>query len=167
MNIFDMDNTLIMTDRLNTLAYNYALARLDLPKITGIKRITKNDIFEKHPRLNPAQKRRLAEYKQRFFEENLNLTTPNRALFNMLNSADSVLWTRANKARARSLLRYYRIEKAFKNIVYSSKKDIPGDVNYLCKICDCAPEDLIFYEDEPEIIKELKSLSLNIVVICD
>ncbi|MGU8855878.1 HAD hydrolase-like protein [Clostridium perfringens] len=164
--VFDLDNTLIYTDYLNNAAYNYSLKCNDLSPINNCKRITREIVFESYPQLNNIQKDKIVKLKQQYFINNLHLTKGNDLLIKMLhfeNKDNSILWTSADKTRVAALLDYYDINKLFKNIFFSSKTKVEYDIKKICELHECEEEQLVFYEDDLNVIKELKKLKLNVI----
>ena len=156
--VFDLDNTLIMTDELTNISYNYALAQLGLQPITSI-RITRNIVFANYPSLTDFQRDKIIALKQSYFMDNINLTSLNINLITLLRSkevAHCILWTSADKERVLALLRYYHLEKHFANIVFSKKRMLGDDIKIICDVFNCNSASLLFFEDDAKIVKELK-----------
>lgn len=163
--VFDLDNTLIMTDELNNISYNYALAQFGLHTIETSTRITRSTVLANYPNLADSQREKIIELKQRYFIENINLTSLNMRLTKILQSKEAahcILWTNADKKRVDALLRLYDLEKYFANIVYSEKLMLGHDINEICEYFDCAPASLLFFEDDAKIIEELKALGQKV-----
>ena len=74
-----------------------------------------------------------------------------------------ILWTSADEIRVRAILKHYGINNSFKKIFFSNKTNLLQDIEKLCRICKCTAKQLIFYEDNEDIIKKLKKLDLNVV----
>lgn len=166
--IFDLDNTLIYTDLLNNNSYNYALIQQGLEPIDNYTRITRDIVFINYPHLNNEQKSKIIRLKQEFFINNIHNTQPNTPLFAILQSQDTehcVLWTKADKIRVETLLAYYKINNSFKKILYSDKVNISQDVEKICELYKCKPEQLVFYEDNQYVIRKLQQLGLNAVPV--
>ena len=111
--VFDLDNTLIMTDELNNISYNYAIAQFGMYVIEANTRITRSAVFANYPGLTGFQRDKIIALKQRYFIDNINLTYPNIKLITLLQSkkaAHCILWTSADKERVVALLRYYNLE---------------------------------------------------------
>ena len=84
--VFDLDNTLVMTDNLNNTAYNYALSCVGFQPIVGVQRITRKEIFNSIPNLTLSQKKQIVELKQNYFIKNINDTVLNLELYSLLES---------------------------------------------------------------------------------
>ena len=165
--VFDLDNTLIMTDELNNASYNYALTQFGIPPITVSTRITRDVVFDNYPNLTEFQKSQIVKLKQDYFMGNIHCTHPNTILINLLqskNEAHCILWTSADKNRVSGLLMHYRLENHFITIVYSSKRKLSEDIEKICNILGCTSKQLFFYEDDTNIVNELRLLGQKVVV---
>ena len=163
--VFDLDNTLIMTDELNNDSYNYALAQFDMLPLTSNTRITREVVFNKYPNLSEFQKSQIVKYKQRYFLDNIHCTHSNKNAIYLLQSKDAkhcALWTSADKDRVSNLLTYHRLENEFISIIFSNKRKISEDIDKICKIFGCASKQLIFFEDDTNIAKELRLLGQKV-----
>lgn len=164
--VFDLDNTLIMTDELNNASYNYALTQLGIPPITVSTRITRDVVFDNYPNLTELQKNQIVKLKQGYFIDNIHCTHPNTNLIYLLkskNAAHCVLWTSADKNRVSSLLMHYRLENHFVTIIYSSKRKLSEDIVKICNIFDCDSKQLFFFEDDANIVNELRLLGQKVL----
>ncbi len=165
--VFDLDNTLIMTDRLNNEAYNYALAQVDLLPITANTRMTRKVVFEYYPNLTKFQEEQIIALKQGYFMDNIHCTQPNLSFIHLLQSkkaAHCVLWTSANSDRAKRLLTYYGLQNNFISIIYSNKQKVSEDLEKICADLGCTSEQLFFFEDDENITKELRLLGQKVFV---
>jgi phosphoglycolate phosphatase-like HAD superfamily hydrolase len=163
--VFDLDNTLIMTDELNNESYNYALAQFGISPITTFTRITREVVFDKYPNLTEFQKSQIVESKQSYFMDNIHSTHPNTNLIYLLQSKKveyCVLWTSADKDRVRNLLTYYRLENNFISIVYSRKRKVSEDIQKICEVFGCTSKQLLFFEDDTNVVKELRLLGQRV-----
>ena len=147
--VFDLDNTLACTDKLNNESYNFALSRLGKENICDVKRITRSTVFERFE-LTEVEKHQIVTLKQEYFINNINKIEANDELISKLMKLDyakCVLWTRAEKIRAEAILKYLSIDQAFSKMVYSSKQNIEEDIKTLCSLYKCQKDDLVFYDD--------------------
>lgn len=166
--VFDLDNTLIYTDCLNNYSYNYALKCYGLAPINYFKRITREIVFKNYPQLTDVQKDRIVNLKRYYFINNLHITKGNDLLIKMLKSkskSNCILWTSAERIRVKAILEYYNINKLFKNIFFSSKTNIIYDLNKICKLHNCKSEQLVFYEDNLDVIRQLEKLDLKVICV--
>ncbi|MBU3112696.1 HAD hydrolase-like protein [Clostridium lacusfryxellense] len=166
--VFDLDNTLIYTDSLNNVSYNYALNLQGFAPINNCKRITRDVVFNKFPDLNNAQKNEIIELKQGYFMNNLKSTIPNISLLQVLKAQDveiCMLWTSSDEPRALAILEYYKICKAFRKILFSNKVDVIQDIEKITEFLECDLENLVFFEDNRSVIQDLQQLKLNVISV--
>lgn len=165
--VFDLDNTLIYTDRLNNDSYNYALKCQGLSPINGKQRLTREIVFRNYSNITDLQKSEIINLKYEYFINNLHITEVNECLVKLLKSQeknDCILWTSAEDKRVRALLGYYNMNNLFKDIIFSSKTDILNDVEKICELYSCKLNQLLFYDDNLRVIKELELLNLNAIL---
>ena len=166
--VFDLDNTLIMTNQLNSISYNYALAQLGMQPIESSIRITRSIVFNNYPGLTDFQREEIIAIKQNYFKDNINLTYLNIRLITLLQSKETehcILWTSADEERVSALLRYYNLEKHFTSTVFSEKRILVDDFNKICEVFNCNSASLLFFEDDAKIVKELKLLGQKVFVV--
>ena len=84
--VFDMDNTLIKTDKANSLAYSEAIS-----SVLGVncniengKRFTRDELKELFPQLTQTQIDEIIDRKEKCFESYLSETELNNNLFSLL-----------------------------------------------------------------------------------
>lgn len=166
--VFDLDNTLVYTDKLNNDSYNHALNLFGLSPISYYKRITRNVIFEQYPSLNEVQRSEIIAIKQMHFINNLENTHPNAELIKYLKSLPvdlCVLWTSGEETRVMAVLEYYQLKYSFRRVVFSDKADLEDDLQRICREFDIHSEHLVFYEDNKCLIEELQKLKVNVVPV--
>lgn len=166
--VFDLDNTLVYTNKLNGDSYNFALEKFGLTPIKNRSRITRKVVDKHHPFLSNNQKNAIIELKQAYFKENIKSLTVNKTLIDMLRNYDAkdcVLWTSADNQRVESILYHHLLTDSFSKIVYSEKNNIGSDVRILCETFSCVPNQLVVYEDDQLIIKKLRLLQINVIQI--
>lgn len=149
ISVFDLDNTLVFTDKLNNESYNFALFEMGREKIVGIKRITRDIVYSRYE-LTANEKQQLIKTKQQYFVNNISKIELNDVLIAKLKKLDPsecILWTRAEKVRAEAILKYLHIDDCFAKVFYSSKHDLESDIKTICSLFNCKKEDLIFYDD--------------------
>ena len=148
--VFDLDNTLVDTDKLNNEAYNFALMQLGKLPLKNVQRITREVIFL-HYLLDDEEKMFLIEMKQKYFIQNVKKVKLNNRMISFLRQlmpAQCVLWTRAERVRVECILEQFDLKKYFAKVVYSSKSDIEKDMHEICLYFQCLREDLVIYDDE-------------------
>ncbi len=123
--VFDLDNTLIMTDNANNLAYADAVQMAVglRPQIATSTRYTRNDLRTSFPLLTDDQFDRIVEAKQGLFESyfdktilNINLTKILRTLSQ--NGNETILLTSCHRKRAIQLCTHYNIHQYFSHHYY-------------------------------------------------
>ena len=118
--VFDMDNTLIKTDKANNLAYSEAIS-----SVLGVncniengKRFTRNELKKLFPQLTQTQINEIIDHKEMCFESYLNETELNNNLFSILKRLHqeghhTILLTNCHSGRAISLCNFYNLTKYF------------------------------------------------------
>ncbi len=163
--IFDLDNTLVFTDKLNTKAYNFALNKVGLACITNVKRITKDTVREKFPQISNISINKIVKIKQKYFRKHIAIATLNENVVKELfvkDARDCFLWSSAEKRRVKFMLKHYCLKKYFYKIIFSDKKDISRDIVRITQLANCCNEDLTFYENDEKIIEELKTYNCTV-----
>lgn len=161
--IFDLDNTLVFTDQLNSEAYNYALNLLGKESIYDVNRITREVIFSRYD-LAEDEKRSLVTLKQKYFLDNIEKIQKNENLLKFLtskNSADCILWTSAEKCRVEAILNFLKLTGAFSRVLNSKKKNIRDDLKIICQHFQCSKSQLKFYENDSNVLNELILFGIN------
>lgn len=118
--VFDLDNTLIKTDKANNLAYADAI-RLVLGQnnvITSDRRFTRNDLRNLFPSLSQIQLENIISHKERFFKSYIGETVLNINLFEILKQlhckgCHTILLTNSHSWRAVQLCSYYNLSQYF------------------------------------------------------
>lgn len=118
--VFDMDKTLIDTDKANNLAYFDAIYSVTNFKcdIDYGKRFTRNMLKTLFPNLAESQFKDIVTYKEKFFKLYLKETILNQKLFVILKCLyqeghRTILLTNCHSERAICLCNYYNLTKYF------------------------------------------------------
>lgn len=159
--VFDLDNTLVMTDELNNAAYNHALVQHGLNPIPSRKRLTRKEVFSHYSFLSEKEQHEIIEAKQMYVQTHLSSALLNTALVDRLRGLKKehcLLWTSADRRRAEALLQHYRLEDCFISVLYSKKDTVEEDIPAVCSQLHCEKEALVFFEDDPIVLCELKRL---------
>lgn len=117
--VFDLDNTLVKTDRANNLAYQEAIksvAGVDLT-LDMDKRFTRSDLMKMFS-LSEMQKGVIISEKERLFERYIGETALNENLVYELDrlhreGCRTILLTHSRKSRALQLCYYYNLSGFF------------------------------------------------------
>jgi len=142
-----MDDTLINTTQLNNDAYNYALQRFGYPKVCGDKRITKQSLNF----VMNCDKKKIIKLKQKYFMKKWIRfrTIVNRALLDKLKifgKKNCFLWTKANKRRAKFLLKTLKLNLYFKDVIYDKKDSFAFSMLRLSHVSKS--NEFIIYEND-------------------
>lgn len=153
--VFDLDNTLVYTDLLNNMSYLFAIDKLNLEnRIETKARITRDDIYIYYSDLPNNIKTKLIEIKQKYFVEHLDKTALNIKLLELLCKIpvnNCILWTSAEQKRTKAILDYYDLTHRFCEIIYTPKKDVKTDIENICKKFNCNKDNLIIFDDDPNV----------------
>jgi len=154
--VFDLDGTLIDTDRSNNMAYKQAVFDVIHKQISldGM-RITRETI---QPLLNIDEQTmfKIVTRKELLFSNYLHLTLPLPGLFLLryLNGPRKVLLTNARRNRAEMVLRYYHVLALFDKRYY--KEDYSGNskFEYLLNSYNDNPNKIILFENDSNMIQD-------------
>jgi len=161
--VFDLDNTLVFTDKLNNEAYNQSLIYFGLSALNDYKRITRKVVINTYYHLSSSQINDIIRMKQEYFIKNMHITELNYQLVNILKSYKNescILWTSAEEIRVQALLEHHNISDEFCSIIYSDKKNVADDVDRICELMSCLPEHLMFFENDLDVINEINVLKM-------
>lgn len=151
--VFDMDNTLIKTDKANNLAYSEAISL-----VLGIKydighseRFTRNRLKTVFPNLTETQFRKIVACKELCFESYIKETELNYNLFMLLKRLHhegclTILLTNSRSGRAISLCNYYNLTKYFVRRFFY--EDCLGNKYTLLKSLGYDLQNVVLYENE-------------------
>lgn len=163
--IFDMDGTLFFTDELNNESYNIALIENGLASIeSSYKRITREVVKFCHPKISEQVLLEVIRQKQEYFVKNIGKIQTNIFLFDILRKLEKhkcALWTSAEKSRAEGIINEFNLESFFCTIIFSRKKNIPEDIKYICSELVCTKGQLLVFENDASVVKELKENNVS------
>ena len=154
--VFDLDGTLIDTDRSNNMAYKQAVSDVIHKQISldGM-RITRETI-QSLLDIDEQTMFKIVTRKELLFSNYLHLTSPLPGLFLLryLNGPRIVLLTNARRNRAEMVLRYYHVLTLFDKRHY--KEDYSGNskFEYLIKTYNDNPNKIILFENESNMIQD-------------
>ena len=166
--VFDVDNTLVFTDVLNTEAYNAALMAHGFAPIKTGERTTRETVVSQYPDLSAERLKLIIQEKQAYCKAHAEKTEVNSALLKVLKnqSPESCLfWTSADRERIQSLLDYYSISNLARELIVADKKHIPECITDLQRIFRCSADELLVFEDNPRIIRELRANGISVIDI--
>lgn len=165
--VFDMDNTLIKTDKANNLAYSEAIS-----SVLGVncniengKRFTRNELKELFPQLSQSQINEIIDRKEKCFESYLNETELNTNLFNLLKRLrqkgfHTILLTNSHYSRAISLCNFYNLTKYFVQCFFN--EDCIDNKYTLLKSLGYDLQNVILYENEEASSLEAVTNGINL-----
>ena len=167
--VFNLDNTLFYTDNVNNYKYKISLLTfgLDIKLVSKIKRITREVIVKKYPFISKKQLHGIINRKEKIYPQFLEQVIPNKKLLRFLNTKKArncILWTSASKKRVISILNYFNIENKFCKLMFSKKENMRKDVEKICSFFCCEQRDLVFFENNKKVVKQLKKTNIKVVV---
>lgn len=164
--VFDMDNTLIKTDKANNLAYSEAISSVLGAKysIDSNKRLTRNSLKKLLSNITPAQYNEIVVRKEKNFESHLNETELNHNLFRILKRLHqqghyTILLTNCHSGRAICLCDYYNLTKYFDQRFYY--EDYLDNKYSLLKSLGYDLQNVVLYENEDTASLEAITNGIN------
>lgn len=152
--MFDLDNTLIKTNRANNESYKEAIQT-----VTGktlkleSQRFTRVELSQIMPDLSDTQISEIVMEKERCYEKFISETILNKQLANLLvalneEGCETVLLTESCKKRAEQLCNYYLLTKCFSSRYF--KEDYPNSDKYsFLKQRLSTLQSIILFENDP------------------
>lgn len=165
--VFDMDNTLIKTDKANSLAYSEAIS-----SVLGVncniedgKRFTRNKLKELFPQLAQNQIDKIIDCKEKCFESYLNETELNNNLFSILKRIyqeghHTILLTNCHSGRAISLCNFYNLTKYFVRRFFY--EDCFNNKYTLLKSLGYNLQNVVLYENDEASSSEAVTNGINL-----
>lgn len=153
---FDLDGTLVNTDKANSMAYQQSVY-----DVTGITintdscRITRDSLKTKINVSNNILQEIIIK-KEKLFNEYLILTQPLPALFILqhLKNTHNVLLTYARRERAKSVLEYYGATSLFNNFYYRDSYLGKSKFDYLVNEQHYSSNKIIVFENDQKAIAD-------------
>ena len=165
--VFDMDNTLIKTDKANNLAYSEAIRSVLSVNcnIESGKRFTRNELKDLFPQLTQTQIDEIIDRKEKSFESYLNETELNNNLFSILKCLHqeghhTILLTNCHSGRAISLCNFYDLTKYFVRRFFY--EDCLGNKYTLLKSLGYDLQNVVLYENEEVSSSEAVTNGINL-----
>lgn len=166
--IFDAEGTIFFTDELNNESYNYALQLNNLNPIECESRITRQTIINRYPKIGKDLLNIIIDQKQKYFINNINKTSINYFLFDFINNINKdrlFIWTASNRNKIYHLFDNFNISYCFNKIIFSDKCNISKDLKKLCNTINCTYDQLLIFENDLFIAKQLKKRKINCILI--
>lgn len=163
--IFDLDGTIVNTDKANFLAYKEAvreIKNIDLSlRYSKNERLTRNKLKEVLPSLNDQEYKEIIEIKNTVYVKYLQKTSINNSVLEIINNFSKtnrvILSTNSYKERADLILKYYNLTDSFDDKFY--KNDYNKENNkfkYVIDYLKVDPSLAIVFENENSEIRQAK-----------
>ena len=156
--VFDLDNTLVMTNRANNNAYKEAIRTIVGRSVSiGQDRFTRSNLSKELPGLTKLQFDAIVKLKEDLYVKYLQDTTLNKQLHKILKLAkeigcETVLLTESHKIRARQVCDHHFLTPFFSRQYY--KEDLGNGNKYQFLKSILSPsESVILFENEKEEIE--------------
>ena len=164
--VFDLDNTLVKTNKANNESYKAAI-RI----VTGMdcdfkpqKRFTRSDLKNCFPILSEDYYSAIVVEKENLFGNFIDKTRLNRSLYAILkalhdNGNKTILLTNSHKKRAMQLCKHYGLNQYFSEMYFyedysHNKYDFLIEKGY-------KTDSIVFFENEKRSVKEAIKCALN------
>ena len=163
--VFDLDNTLVKTNRANNKAYKEAI-QIVLGNVATIRkgRITRSDLLTFFPGLSKPQFDAIVKLKEDLYVKYLHETALNKQLSKMLKllkeeGNETILLTECSRIRANQVCDYYSVTPLFNKLYF--KEDYKNGNKYqfletmIPSICS-----VVLFENEKSEIKRARKHGL-------
>ena len=151
--VFDLDNTLVKTNRANNESYKEAILAVTGKSVEiNRRRFTRADLLNVLPNLSDSQIAEIVKEKEKCYEKHISETTLNKQLLKILNMLKSdgyntVLLTESRKIRAQRVCNYYSLTPLFVNQYF--KDDYINNDKYLfLKQLPYLLQNVVLFENE-------------------
>ncbi len=162
--VVDLDDTLVLTKNLNNDAYNYALEQNGQKRIKTAKRITRDNLKNKHNKQIISDKQNY--FAQKWLKYRVVVNEEILKVLQNQNKENCYLWTSADKDRVEYLLKELDLYKYFNKVIYDDKKDLNSSLKRLKDITKSNV--FLIFEDNENFFKkqyrgkELKATNLRL-----
>ena len=119
--VVDLDDTLVLTKNLNNDAYNFALEQNGYSRIKTAKRITRDNLKNKHSKQIISDKQNY--FAQKWLKYRVVVNQEILSLLKKQERKNCYLWTSADKNRAEYILKELDLYKYFNKVIYDDKKE--------------------------------------------
>ena len=148
--VVDLDDTLVLTKKLNNDAYNFALEQNGQKRIRTATRLTREN-------LNASPSKKLITDKQNYFAQKWlkYRVVVNEEILKILQNQDKencYLWTSADKNRSDYILKELDLNKYFNKVIYDDKKDLNSSLKRLKDITKSNV--FLIFEDNNDLFKK-------------
>lgn len=163
--VFDLDNTLVKTNKSNNEAYAEAIKVItDKTILIKQKRFTRDNIVSYFPNIDKCDIIKIIQLKEDVFHNYLNKTLLNIQLYKLLKiinelNLNTILLTQSSKKRTEQILEYYSLIHFFKQMY--CKEDYKNGNKYTFLKDNFDIKHLILFENEDKEIKKAKQIGLQ------
>lgn len=157
--VFDLDNTLVMTNQANNMAYQEAIKRVLGKDIRmNNQRFTREDLFPMFPHFSYEQIDKIVKQKEDVYSGFLQETILNTELFKILkltktNGHKNILLTESHKARAIQVCSYHLLTPFFSKLYYKEDYGTENKYLFLNKHFTSISSVILFENEKEEILK--------------
>lgn len=134
------------------------------PIASSYKRITREVVKLCHPKISEKVFAEVIRQKQEYFIKNIAKIQTNSFLFSILRKLEKhkcALWTSAEESRANGIIIEFNLNSFFCTKIFSSKRHILEDIKYICSELSCTKEQLLFFENDVSVAKELQENNVS------
>lgn len=154
--LFDLDGTLIETDKANFLAYHKAtleVCGINISMTNG--RFTRENLSLYHD-INENEIAEIVKRKQKYFLGFVDETRPlpTLSILQHLNDTHNILLTYCSACRLLPILNHYGIMHLFSQVYYKECYNGVSKFEYMKSVNDYSPESAIVFENEVFSIRE-------------
>lgn len=164
--VFDLDNTLVKTNRANNESYKDAILAVTGKKVTIKKsRFTRENLVSTLPDLSPNQIEKIINAKETCYSNYIAETNLNRQLVKILELLyderfKPILLTESRKTRTQQVCNYHKVTHFFSNIY--CKEDYPNLNKYeFLRSLGIQVETVVLFENEQTEIRKAIQYGLN------
>lgn len=167
---FDMDGTLIDTDRVNYLAYRRALQEVtDGTQDIAFtyERFDGASLAKNFPNLTDVQRERIGDLKATYFSELVTETRVNDALAKLIAASHQenrlVLATGCREKRAAELLEHHGLLRLFSRKIFKEDLLAAGSMNkyeHAFRLTGACMRTSLIFEDEPGSVRMAESFGV-------
>ncbi|MBO4530395.1 MAG: hypothetical protein J5767_07125 [Paludibacteraceae bacterium] len=161
--MFDLDNTLIETNRANNDSYREAILTVLGEKVEfKKKRFTRSDLSNFFPNISSSQINEIVKAKDVCYINHISETTLNIQLVKILKflndeCCEVILLTNSHKSRAKCLCDYYQLSKFFKKQYYKENYGDGDKYQFLTQKGIQLSSVILFENEQEEILKAIQT----------
>ncbi|MBR4198651.1 MAG: HAD hydrolase-like protein [Bacteroidales bacterium] len=163
---FDLDNTLVKTDRANNNAYQEAIRSVTGREMSlGHSRFTRGKLAKTLPDLDTTQLSEIVKLKERLYSSHLKETILNAQLFKILKLSscfgfESILLTESHRSRAIQICKHHSLTQYFSKL-YCRENYGEGNKYQFLKTITLSYSGVILFENEKKEINKAIRHGIN------